>query len=180
MDNRIREVYLRLKDYEHAMDLLRSKGMETPVRKYVLAYTLGATGRRISEVLQLTTRDVLFEEKKIVWRILKKRKDYVLVLPASERLLKLLSRYIIFNGVSDRLFPVSRRQAWLDVKRALNEVGLHGWSPHSLRHAFILKALIETKSIELVRRWVAHSKYNMLLEYARIVGLEFDKPLVEL
>ena len=127
----------------------------------------------------LTTRDVDFERRVITWRILKKRRpDYYLTLPMSQRLEEVLRRYIVFNGISDALFPISKRQAQYDVEKALKEVGLYGWRPHDLRHAFILEALLQTRSIELVRRWTQHSSYKELLEYARVVGLEIDKPLV--
>jgi len=175
----IREVYLSLDAYKAAMERLYKLIWQVPKRHWVLTYTLGATGRRLSEVLLLTTRDIDFEKHTITWRILKKRRqDYYVTLPMSQRLEEILRRYIVFNAVSDRLFPISRRQAEYDVKRAFEEVGLHGWRPHDLRHAFILMALLESKSIELVRRWTQHSSYKMLLEYARVVGLEVDRPLV--
>jgi hypothetical protein len=47
-----------------------------------------------------------------------------------------------------------------------------------LRHAFILEALLNAKNIEQVRRWTQHSSYKELLEYARVVGMEVEKPLV--
>jgi integrase len=175
----VRRVYLSLDAYRVAMDRLYRLAYQKPERYLVLTYTLGATGRRISEALELTTRDVDFEKRQITWRILKKRRpDYYVTLPMSPRLEDILRRYIVLNGVSDRLFPVTRQQAWVDVKRALQEVGLHGWRVHDLRHAFILEALLQTKSIELVRRWTQHSSYKELLEYARVVGMEVDRPLV--
>jgi len=90
----------------------------------------------------------------------------------SAKLRDVLMRYITFNAVGDRLFPVSKRQLQYDVKRALGEVGLRGWRVHDLRHAFIL---VNSKSIEQVRRWTQHSSYKELLEYARVVGLEIEK-----
>jgi hypothetical protein len=42
-----------------------------------------------------------------------------------------------------------------------------------------LEALLNTRSLELVRRWIQHADYDMLLEYARTVGLEVDRPPVE-
>jgi len=174
-----REVYLSLDAYRAAMERLYKMIWQVPKRRWVLTYVLGATGRRISEALLLTTRDIDFERRATTWRILKKRRaDYYVTLPMSQRLEEVLRRYIVLNGVSDRLFPISRRQAEYDVKKALEEVGLRGWRPHDLRHAFILEALLQTKSIELVRRWTQHSSYKMLLEYARVVGLEIDRPLV--
>jgi integrase len=174
-----REVYLNLEHYRAAMEKLYKLIWQIPRRRWVLTYVLGATGRRLSEMLQLTTRDINFEERTITWRILKKRRqDYYVTLPMSARLEEVLRRYIVFNAVSDRLFDISRRQAEYDVKKALEEVGLRGWRPHDLRHAFILEALLNARSIELVRRWTQHSSYKMLLEYARIVGMEVEKPLV--
>jgi integrase len=176
---RIRDVYLNIDAYRAAMERLYRLIWQIPRRRWVLTYTLGATGRRIGEALLLTTRDIDFERHVITWRILKKRRaDYYITLPASQRLEEVLRRYIVFYAVSDRLFDISRRQAEYDVKKALEEAGLRGWRPHDLRHAFILEALLNSKSIELVRRWTQHGSYKMLLEYARVVGLEVDKPLV--
>jgi len=175
----IREVYLSLDAYRSAMERLYKLTHQAPLRRRALTYLLGATGRRISEALGLTTRDVDFERRQITWRILKKKRpDYFVTLPMSPRVEDVLRRYIVFNGVSDRLFPVTLRQGQYDVKKTLAEVGLYGWRVHDLRHAFILEALLQTKSIELVRRWTQHSSYKELLEYARVVGMEVDKPLV--
>ena len=175
----IRDVYLNLEAYRVAMDRLYRLCWQTPVRRYVATYILGATGRRIGEVALLTTRDVDFERGTITWRILKKRwPDYYITLPMSAKLRDVLMRYITFNGITDRLFPVTKRQLQYDVKKALREVGLKGWRVHDLRHAFILEALLNTKNIEQVRRWTQHSSYKELLEYARVVGLEIEKPLV--
>jgi integrase len=175
----VKQVYLSLDAYRSAMERLYRLAYQRPERRYVLTYTLGATGRRISEVLELTTRDVDFETRQITWRILKKRRpDYYVTLPMSTKLEDILRRYIVLNGVADKLFPVTRQQAWIDVKKTFKELGLHGWKPHHLRHAFILLALLEKNTIEQVRRWTQHSSYKELLEYARVVGLEIDKPLV--
>jgi integrase len=180
MSNRIREVYLSLEQYRAMMQKLYRDALARPERRRVLTYILGATGRRISEALLLTTRDIDFENDRILWHILKKKRpDYYVALPISPRLKDVLMRYITFNGVSDRLFPISRTQAYLDVKKTLREYGLYGWRPHDLRHAFILEALLNTRSLELVRRWIQHADYDMLLEYARVVGLEIDRPPVE-
>jgi len=175
----IREVYLSLDAYRSAMERLYKLIYQAPLRRRALTYLLGATGRRIGEAMSLTTRDIDFERRQITWRILKKRRaDYYVTLPMSARLEDVLRRYITFNGVADRLFPTTLRQGQYDVKRTLEEVGLYGWRVHDLRHAFILEALLQTKSIELVRRWTQHTSYKELLEYARVVGMEVDRPLV--
>jgi len=176
---KIHYVYLNLDAYRNAMEWLYRLAWQLPIRRYVVTYLLGATGRRIGEVALLTTRDVDFERDVITWRILKKRRvDYYVTLPMSPRVKDVLMRYITFNGIGDVLFPVSKRQLQYDVKNALEEVGLRGWRVHDLRHAFILEALLNAKNIEQVRRWTQHSSYKELLEYARVVGLELDRPLV--
>ena len=177
---RLAQIQLQLRDFERAMSSIYDDAYLTPTWPLVMTYVLGATGRRLSEALALRTVDIDFESSRITWKILKKRQEYYLALPASDKLLKLLDRYIRLNAVSYRLFDVSRQRAWYKVKQVLERYGLRGWRVHDLRHAFILKALIETKSLELVRRWIAHSKYDLLRQYADVVALEFDKPIVEL
>jgi integrase len=176
----IREVYLNIDAYRTAMEKLYRLIWQLPTRPRAATYVLGATGRRLGEVWLLTTRDIDFERNVITWRILKKRRlDYYVTLPMSSRLEEVLRRYITFNAISDRLFPVSKRQLQYDVKKVMErELGLYGWHVHDLRHAFILEALLQSKSIELVRRWTQHSSYKELLEYARVVGMEIEKPLV--
>jgi len=175
---RIHQIYVHLEDYRRFMERLYRRAYEKPVDKYVFAYTLGATGRRMSEVLALTTDAIDFERGVATWRVLKKHDPgYYVTLPLSPRLADLLKRYIAFNAVSHVLFPVPRQTAWRWVKSVMHELGLYGWRPHDLRHAFILEALLNVKSIELVRRWVQHATYKQLLEYARVVGMEVDKPL---
>jgi len=47
----VREVYLNLDAYRAAMEKLYKLIWRTPLRRYVLTYVLGATGRRIGEVV---------------------------------------------------------------------------------------------------------------------------------
>ena len=172
---RLAKIQLQLRDYEAVMRRIYEDAIITPTRALTLTYVLGATGRRIGEALQLTTEDILWQDKRILWHIEKKKAPEVLSLPASDRLLKLLDRYIRLNGVSFKLFEVSRQQAWLDVKKTLARYGLAGWRPHDLRHAFALKMLLDTRDIERTRRWLAHSDYRLILYYVRVVGLDFDR-----
>jgi integrase len=176
-----RRVFLDLDKYNRLLERLSADAYAKPTRPPVLTLTLAATGRRIGEVLSLRARDVDFEKSAATWRIEKKRRgDYYVTLPIPRRLADVLQKYVTWNAVSDLLFPVSRTQAYYDVKRTLRQYGLVAWRPHDLRHAFILRALLETRSIELVRRYTQHASYSELLEYARIVGLELDKPPFEI
>ncbi len=177
----VRRIFLDLDKYNRLLERLSADAYAKPTRPPVLTLTLAATGRRIGEALSLRVRDVDFERSAATWRIEKKRRgDYYVTLPIPRRLADVLQKYVTWNAVSDLLFPVSRTQAYYDVKRTLRQYGLVAWRPHDLRHAFILKALLETRSIELVRRYTQHATYSELLEYARIVGLELDKPPFEL
>jgi len=176
----VRRVFLDLDKYNRLLERLSVDAYARPTRPPVLTLTLAATGRRIGEVLMLRIRDVDFERAAATWRIEKKRSEYYVTLPLPRRLADVLQKYATWNAVSDLFFPVSRTQAYYDVKRVLRQYGLIAWRPHDLRHAFILKALLETRSVELVRRYTQHATYSELLEYARVVGLELDKPPFEL
>jgi len=177
----VRRVFLDLDKYNRLLEKLSADAYARPTRPPVLTLTLAATGRRIGEVLALRVRDVDFERGTATWRIEKKRRDdYYVTLPIPRRLADVLAKYAAWNAVSDLFFAISRTQAYYDVKKTLSRYGLIAWRPHDLRHAFILKALLETRSIELVRRYTQHASYSELLEYARVVGLELDKPPFEL
>jgi integrase len=85
---RLAQIQLQLKDYVRAMEKIYDDAYVTPEWPLVLTYVIGATGRRLGEVLALKTADIDWEAKRITWKIEKKRGDYYLALPASERLLR--------------------------------------------------------------------------------------------
>lgn len=56
-------------------------------------------------------------------------------------------------------------------------VATRGGKRHATQHNIARQ--IAVYNVLCLRLWVAHSKYDLLRQYADVVGLEFDKPIVE-
>lgn len=73
-----------------------------------------------------------------------------------------------------RLWPWCRTAAWLRVKEGMAAAHVVGpqASPKGLRHAFAVTALQAGVPINLVRRWLGHSRLSTTEIYADAVGPE--------
>ncbi|WP_052885761.1 site-specific integrase [Vulcanisaeta distributa] len=149
---KVGELRLYLDDYEQLIRELLDKSVRSPRIKYFLPLTLALSGRRIGEVLRLAVKDIDFEEHKVTWWIEKKRQAMYLTLPMPSRWFTIAQDYIVLNKITNELFPISRITAWRVVTDVTSELIGVRLSPHDLRHLFAMKALLDTKDYELVRR----------------------------
>lgn len=169
---RIKQLRLHLDDFDELIRQLNARLAKSPRIKYFLTYTLTLSGRRVGEVLRLRVADIDFENRKVTWHIEKKKTPMYLTLPMPSKWFVIAQDYIILNKITNELFPISYITAWRYVKEVTNEligVPLH---PHDLRHLFAMKMLIETRDYELTRRWLAHEDLELVLYYAKVVGVE--------
>ena len=123
-------------------------------------------GRRVSEVLLLTKDDILWEDKKIIFTILKRKRPVKELKPVDDYTLKLLDLYVNHNirmkGIrkksGDRLFPVTRQYVFKMVRKlgekvGITRVGNKKLHPHHLRHSFAVHAVrTEVKTAEDLRK----------------------------
>ena len=114
-------------------------------QRRLLIRLLYYSGARISEVLALTPRDILREDRVVILPNLKARslsksqnvQDNKRVVLDSVTL-ELLEGYIRTNRIArnEKVFPFSRITAWQYIKDAGTALGF-GWiHPHTLRHTF--------------------------------------------
>jgi integrase len=120
--------------------------------KILLGFVL-LTGLRISEVLSIKREDIDFKNKLVRIQQRKKRKEAYREVFVPDSLLELI-RNSKWNG-----FKISRRWAYHIVKKRT------GYHPHAFRHSFALMLLGKTKNLEVVRRLLGHSNYNVIKEY---------------
>lgn len=123
-------------------------------------------GRRVSEVLLLTKDDILWEDKKIIFTILKRKRPVKELKPVDDYTMKLLDLYVNHNiemkGIrkkpGERLFPVSRQYVFKMVRKlgekvGITRVGSKKLHPHHLRHSFAVHAVrTEVKTAEDLRK----------------------------
>jgi integrase len=143
----------------------------------ILAYT----GARVSEVLALTPAQIDISAGLVVLESLKKRRRgsfRAIPLPA-DVLAELdrvhgISQQGRANAVAKRLWPWCRTAAWLRVKEAMAAASVVGpqATPKGLRHAFAVTALQAGVPINLVRRWLGHSRLSTTEIYADAIGPE--------
>ncbi len=137
----------------------------------VLAYT----GARLSEVRALTPRRIDFGAQSIVVRCLKKRDKVVYrAIPVPDHLLSSLKYVHTLRYADTRLWHWCRTSAWSRVKEVMKEAGVSGIcaSPKGLRHAFGVSAVQSGVALNMLQKWMGHSKIETTAIYANAVGAE--------
>jgi integrase/recombinase XerD len=155
---------------------------DMPPEVLTFCHVLAYTGARISEVLALTPGRIDVSAKVVVLESLKKRRRGVFrAIPLPDDLLselehvhELANHYHDPNTRNRRLWPWCRTFAWLRVKEGMALANVTGpqATPKGLRHAFAVSALQNGIPINLVRRWLGHSRLSTTEIYADAIGPE--------
>ena len=156
---------------------------ERPIRTFcsVMYYT----GCRISEALQVTPRRVDFSDQVMVFESLKKgRRNVYRAVPIPPSLLDTLD---MVHGLKEiqrrgkkqeldrRLWPWGRTTAWRHVTSVMKQSGIMEGPhrvPKGLRHGYAINALNKGVQLNLVSKWMGHSKMETTAIYANAVGEE--------
>jgi len=144
----------------------------------VLAYT----GARISEILALTPQQIDISARVIIIECLKKRRRGIFrALPIPIVLLTELERV---HGISQsqrdparatkKIWRWCRTTAWHHVKACMDEAKIFGRqaTPKGLRHGFGVAVLQSGVPINLLKKWLGHSRLETTEIYADAVGAE--------
>ena len=140
-------------------------------KKKMLVLFLFRTGVRITEAINLTKKDINFDEGFMQVRWLKSRKYHKRTVPIHKTVLELLNLYTGPLGINDKLFDFSRQRAYQITKEVLNA------SPHQLRHSFAVHWLRSTGDIFILSRVLGHSRIQTTMEYLKIVPVDQRKEL---
>lgn len=93
-------------------------------------------GLRVSEGINITSQDIIFNENKIVIRTLKRKNHPAIPVIVSHQLIESIGIYIGSNGIVGKLWNISRQFAWKMFKNTCVKAGLNSkYSPHALRHS---------------------------------------------
>lgn len=155
---------------------------QAPPEVYTFCLTLAYTGARISEVLALTPDRIDFSDQLIIIESLKKRKRGVFrAVPMPKEFLTLIDTVHGLRTLQQRrmnsydpIWSWCRTTAWKKVKAAMEVAGIHGVqaSPKGLRHCLGVVALQKGVPINLIMRWLGHSRQTTTAIYADAVGEE--------
>ncbi len=172
-DNQGRRKYLTLSE----RDRFCRAAMKLPRDERTFCLTIAFSGCRISEALQLTGNRIDLEERVLIIRTLKKRRnDMFRVVPMPEWVLDLIQTHIgSIEGQSERLlWPWSRAKGWMVIKRVMADAGVAGGHacPKGLRHAFGIAAIQRGIPLNLIQKWLGHSKIETTAIYTNAMGDE--------
>jgi len=160
--------------------LVAARGLPPAAQTFCLV--LAYTGARISEVLALTPARIDSEARVVILESLKKRRrGHFRAVPLSSELLAELEAVhgiraarVNPETAKGRLWPWCRTTAWSRVKRCMEVAGIVGSraTAKGLRHGFAVGALQSGVPINLVRKWLGHSRLSTTEIYADAVGEE--------
>lgn len=144
--------------------------------------TLAHTGARISEVLELSPSRIDLENRIIMVRSLKKRRGGVYrAIPVPPDLLRELNLVHSVSAMQpddketpERLWPWGRTAGWQIVKKVMSFAHIHGpqATPKGLRHGFAIAAIQAGVPLNIVQKWLGHSRLETTAIYADAVGEE--------
>lgn len=177
-DHMGRRKYLTIKERQAFIDATRRLRPEVQTFCLALAYT----GARISEVLALTPERIDAEAGIIIIESLKKRRRGVFrAVPVPKRFLRQLEVIHELSAIqsnptlrAERIWSWGRTTAWMRVKQTLQGVGIAPSlsMPRALRHSFGAGAIQKNVPLNIVQRWMGHSRISTTAIYADAVGAE--------
>ena len=146
----------------------------------LLIRLLWKTGRRVGEILKLQVKDIVFEDKNILWHIEKKGRPTNKLKPIDEFTLNLLRDYIKENNLGGDAYiihghsyvePMTRQRVFQLVRKYCSKIGIEYVGtkrphPHHFRHSF---------AIDIVRRATSPAdvrKLQLLLEHSNLTTTE--------
>lgn len=149
--------------------------------KALFVELLAWTGARVSEMLALTPASFQTESGIVAFRTLKRRRHCVREVPIPQSLMTAIAaRFELGKAQLDpsaALLPLwrwHRVTAWRFVKQVTREAGAQGCaaSPRGFRHGFGVAALQAGAPLNLVQRWLGHSRLSTTAIYADVSGNE--------
>jgi len=153
------------------------------LRDKVLLQLIYRCGRRVSEVLLIKDDDVLWDERKIIFNILKRKRPVKELKPVDQETFDLLNDYVKkmhdIEGLkkkasADRLFPISRQYVFKLIRKLGKEVGIEmvghkKLHPHHLRHSFAVhqvKNNIKTaEDLRKLQMYMGHANITTTAHY---------------
>jgi integrase len=138
--------------------------------------TLALTGCRLSEALALKANSVDRSAGVVLIESLKKRRKGIYrAVPVPPELLETLAAVHNLDTHADaRLWDWSRTTAWRRVKEVMDAAAIHGLcaSPKGVRHGFGIKAVMSEVPLNMVQKWLGHSRLETTAIYTNAVGPE--------
>lgn len=154
--------------------------IDNPKNKLILLIGYGA-GLRVSEIVTLEWRDILFSEHKLHIKNAKGKKDRMVMLPYSivssldhYRKLYQPSKYVFEGQFAGE--PYSIGSAQQVMRAALKKSGLSkNLTVHTLRHSFATHLLERGTDIRSIQKFLGHASIKTTTIYTHISKMATNK-----
>jgi len=169
--NREIPTYLTPDEIHQLLDSCNNK------RNHLLINLGWQCGARISELLEIKRENIDFDNRLIRLITLKKRnqkksKKAERTIPIQPELTTEIASFVAQNNLNgDRLFPITRIQAFNIIKQVAKKSNFHKKiSPHTLRHSFAVHTLVQGVPLPVVSQLLGHSQISTTLIYLKIIS----------
>ncbi len=133
-------------------------------RDYLLLRFMWRTGVRVSEVINVTPKDI--EHKNGVVNIRKAKGGRQRRVPLDQDTLKMLSDYVLALNIPEDqpVFPIQRNRVFSIVKKygKMTGVNIH---PHTLRHSFAINMVRGGTDLRRVQLMLGHTSLSITQVY---------------
>ena len=159
-----RDKYLLKEEYK--------KFISNTPEQYILFWEIVFNaGLRISEALNITINDIMYEENKILITTLKRKDHPIIPVIISKNLIESIKEHLWKNpAVSGRIWKFSRQYAWKMFKSICVKAGLNPkYSPHAFRHAHgVMIADITNCNMAEIKQRLRHSNIRSTEFYVHV------------
>lgn len=145
------------------VDAILEKARADNTRNYLILVTLWRTGMRVSELTNITKRDVGSDQ--ITIRQGKGHKDRIV--PADSGLIDLLTLHSASMNLDDLLFPLSEVAVRNICHKYQGDENLH---PHTLRHSFAVHCLKSGMNIRVLQKILGHTNLSTTAIYLDLIA----------
>lgn len=145
------------------VDAILEKARNDNTRNYLILVTLWRTGMRVSELTNITKRDVGSDQ--ITIRQGKGHKDRIV--PADLALIDLLTIHSASMNLEDLLFPLSEVAVRNICHKYQGDENLH---PHTLRHSFAVHCLKSGMNVRVLQKILGHTNLSTTAIYLDLIG----------
>ena len=137
-------------------------------RNFLIIKTLSESGLRVTELIELTSNNINFDEA--IFHI-KGKGQKIRVVDVPQELCQLLQLYVESNKIKskERIFPLTRDA----IRKITWKYG--GANPHAFRHTYAINLLRKTKNIRYVQKQLGHTSLNTTEIYLQFLEYEQEK-----
>lgn len=134
-----------------------------------LILVMGYTGVRKSELLNLAASDIDFNNRRVLVRQGKGRKDRVIpmadriVVPLREQCADKAGKEKVFNGLNSR-------SVYRIITKLARSAGLENFHPHSLRHWFAMQLVERGVDLRSIQKLLGHQSLETTAMYVDVVA----------